>query len=132
MSREGTDGLVIRPTVGVSRVAEAPHVMMAASALKRVVVMLPPSCRFPWSSCSFSTEPSVEELTELGTLMEPALAAKAAERANADDIALLRQSVKDFENSKHDRVKLIASDQCHTCFGFLSAGVSHIGIGFLF
>ena len=53
---------------------------------------------------------SVEELTELRILMEPALAAKAAERANADDVALLRQSVKDLENSKHDRVKLIASD----------------------
>jgi GntR family transcriptional repressor for pyruvate dehydrogenase complex len=53
---------------------------------------------------------SVEELTEVRILMEPALAAKAAQRANADDIALLRQSVKDLENSKHDRVKLIASD----------------------
>ena len=53
---------------------------------------------------------SVEELTELRILMEPALAAKAAERANADDIAMLRQSVKDLENSKHDRVKLISSD----------------------
>ena len=53
---------------------------------------------------------SVEELTELRILMEPALAGKAAERANADDIALLRQSVRDLENSKHDRVKLIASD----------------------
>src|SRR4051794_14275978 len=53
---------------------------------------------------------SVEELTELRILIEPALAAKAAERANADDIALLRQSVRDLENSKHDRVKLIASD----------------------
>jgi GntR family transcriptional repressor for pyruvate dehydrogenase complex len=53
---------------------------------------------------------SVEELTEVRILMEPALAAKAAQRANADDIALLRQSVSDLENSKHDRVKLIASD----------------------
>lgn len=53
---------------------------------------------------------SVEELTELRILIEPALAAKAAERANADDIALLRQSVRDLENSKRDRVKLIASD----------------------
>lgn len=53
---------------------------------------------------------SVEELTEVRILMEPALAAKAAERANAHDIALLRQSVQDLENSKHDRVKLISSD----------------------
>lgn len=53
---------------------------------------------------------SVEELTEVRILMEPALAAKAAERANAHDIALLRQSVLDLESSKHDRVKLISSD----------------------
>jgi GntR family transcriptional regulator, transcriptional repressor for pyruvate dehydrogenase complex len=53
---------------------------------------------------------SVEELTEVRILMEPALAAKAAERANAHDITLLRQSVQNLENSKHDRVKLISSD----------------------
>ena len=53
---------------------------------------------------------SVQELTELRFLIEPALAAKAAERANSEDIALLRQSVKDLENSKGDRVKLVASD----------------------
>jgi GntR family transcriptional repressor for pyruvate dehydrogenase complex len=53
---------------------------------------------------------SVEELTELRILIEPALAAKAAERATAEDIALLRQSVKDLETSKHDRVRLISSD----------------------
>lgn len=53
---------------------------------------------------------SVQELTELRFLMEPALAAKAAERANSNDIALLRQSIADLENSKKDRVKLVASD----------------------
>ncbi|MCU1320874.1 MAG: Transcriptional regulator, GntR family [Acidobacteriaceae bacterium] len=53
---------------------------------------------------------SVQELTELRFLIEPALAAKAAERATSDDIALLRQSIKDLENSKRDRVKLVASD----------------------
>jgi GntR family transcriptional repressor for pyruvate dehydrogenase complex len=53
---------------------------------------------------------SVQELTELRFLMEPALAAKAAERANADDIALLRQSITDLENSGRDRVKLVAAD----------------------
>lgn len=53
---------------------------------------------------------SVHELTELRLLMEPALAAKAAERANAEDIALLRQSISDLENSKGDRVQLVASD----------------------
>ncbi len=53
---------------------------------------------------------SVQELTELRFLIEPALAAKAAERANSEDVALLRQSIKDLENSKGDRVKLVASD----------------------
>ncbi len=53
---------------------------------------------------------SVEELTELRFLIEPALAARAAERANSEDIALLRQSIEDQESSKQDRVKLIASD----------------------
>jgi len=53
---------------------------------------------------------SVQELTELRFLMEPALAAKAAERATSDDIALLRQSIADLENSERDRVKLVASD----------------------
>jgi len=53
---------------------------------------------------------SLQELTEMRLMMEPSLAAKAAERANADDIALLRQSVADLEESKHDRVRLVASD----------------------
>lgn len=53
---------------------------------------------------------SVQELTELRFLMEPALAAKAAERATSDDIVLLRQSISDLEHSKRDRVKLVASD----------------------
>ncbi len=53
---------------------------------------------------------SLQELTEMRLLMEPALAAKAAERANSDDIALLRQSIADLEQSKHDRVRLVAAD----------------------
>lgn len=53
---------------------------------------------------------SLQELTEMRMLMEPALAAKAAERANSDDIALLRQSIADLEQSKHDRVRLVAAD----------------------
>ena len=53
---------------------------------------------------------SVQELTELRFMIEPALAAKAAERANSDDIALLRQSLVDLENSELDRVKLVAAD----------------------
>lgn len=53
---------------------------------------------------------SVQELTEMRLMMEPALAAKAAERANAQHIALLRQAVTDLEHSKRDRVRLVASD----------------------
>ncbi len=53
---------------------------------------------------------SVQELSELRFMIEPALAAKAAERANSEDISLLRQSISDLENSKLDRVKLVASD----------------------
>ena len=37
---------------------------------------------------------SLQELTEMRLMMEPALAAKAAERANAQHIALLRQSIR--------------------------------------
>lgn len=51
-----------------------------------------------------------QELTEMRLMIEPALAAKAAERANAQDIALLKQSIADFENSDGDRVRLVASD----------------------
>jgi GntR family transcriptional repressor for pyruvate dehydrogenase complex len=43
-------------------------------------------------------------------MMEPALPAKAADRANAQHIALLRQSIVDLEHSKSDRVRLVASD----------------------
>jgi GntR family transcriptional repressor for pyruvate dehydrogenase complex len=53
---------------------------------------------------------SAQELTELRFMMEPTLAAKAAKRANSDDIALLRQSIRDLEASKGDRVKLVAAD----------------------
>jgi len=53
---------------------------------------------------------SVEELTELRLMIEPALAAKAAERATSSDLALLRQSINDLKASKGDRVRLVASD----------------------
>jgi GntR family transcriptional repressor for pyruvate dehydrogenase complex len=53
---------------------------------------------------------TMQELTELRFMIEPALAAKAAERANSADIALLRQSLTDLENSERDRVKIVASD----------------------
>jgi GntR family transcriptional repressor for pyruvate dehydrogenase complex len=57
---------------------------------------------------------SVEELTELRLLMEPGLARLAAQRATADDIALLRKSIKDLESSSQDRLKLVSSDLlCH-------------------
>jgi GntR family transcriptional repressor for pyruvate dehydrogenase complex len=53
---------------------------------------------------------SVEELTELRLLMEPGLARLAAQRATADDIALLRKSIKDLESSSKDKLKLVSSD----------------------
>jgi GntR family transcriptional regulator, transcriptional repressor for pyruvate dehydrogenase complex len=53
---------------------------------------------------------SLEELTEMRLMIEPTLAAKAAEHANMQDIALLRQSIVDLGHSKHDRVRLVASD----------------------
>jgi len=53
---------------------------------------------------------SLQELTEMRLMIEPALAEKAAERASAQDVALLKQSIVDFENSKNDRVRLVASD----------------------
>src|SRR6195952_1205339 len=53
---------------------------------------------------------TVEELTGVRFIIEPALAAKAAERANSADITLLRQSITGLENSERDRVKLVASD----------------------
>jgi GntR family transcriptional repressor for pyruvate dehydrogenase complex len=42
--------------------------------------------------------------------MEPGLARLAAQRATADDIALLRKSVKDLESSAQDKLKLVSSD----------------------
>lgn len=53
---------------------------------------------------------TIEELAELRFIIEPALAAKAAERAGSKDIELLRQSIADLENSKGDRVKMVAAD----------------------
>lgn len=53
---------------------------------------------------------SVQELTELRLLIEPGLARLAAERATAKDVALLRQSIYDFENSGGDTLKIVSSD----------------------
>jgi len=53
---------------------------------------------------------TIEELAELRFIIEPALAAKAAERATSSDIELLRQSITDLESSKGDRIKMVAAD----------------------
>ncbi len=53
---------------------------------------------------------SPQELVEMRLMIEPALAAKAAERATPGDIALLRQSIVDLEASQDDRVRLVSSD----------------------
>lgn len=53
---------------------------------------------------------TIEELVELRLIMEPALAARAADHANSTDIERLRQSIADMENSKGDPLKLVSSD----------------------
>ncbi len=53
---------------------------------------------------------SWQELMEMRLITEPALAAKAAEHANSSDIALLKQSLEDFEQSRGDHLKMVASD----------------------
>ncbi len=65
---------------------------------------------------------TLQELTEMRLMMEPGLAAKAAERATAADIAMLRQSIASLEQSRGDRVRLVASDlEFHRAI-FLSSG----------
>ena len=53
---------------------------------------------------------SVEDLTELRLLMEPGLASLAAQRATEEDLQLLRRSIRDFEQSGSDKLKLVSSD----------------------
>ena len=53
---------------------------------------------------------SVQELVEMRLIVEPALAGRAAERATAADIALLKQAIEEFESSEGDRVKLVSAD----------------------
>ena len=53
---------------------------------------------------------SIEDLTELRLLMEPGLTRLAAQRADSEDLALLRRSIHDFEKSSNDRLKLVSSD----------------------
>lgn len=55
-------------------------------------------------------ETSIQELTEMRLMIEPAMAALAAERADAKDIALLKRSIADFESSERDHLRLVASD----------------------
>jgi GntR family transcriptional repressor for pyruvate dehydrogenase complex len=53
---------------------------------------------------------SWQELMEIRLMTEPTLAARAAEHANSADIALLKQSLEDFEQSRGDHLKMVASD----------------------
>jgi GntR family transcriptional regulator, transcriptional repressor for pyruvate dehydrogenase complex len=53
---------------------------------------------------------SWEELMEVRLMVEPALAAKAAERATSADIALIRKSLDEFRQSGGDRTRLVAAD----------------------
>jgi len=53
---------------------------------------------------------TIEEVTDLRLIIEPALAAKAAEHAMSRDIELLRQSLTSLADSDDDRIKMVASD----------------------
>ena len=53
---------------------------------------------------------SIRELMELRLMLEPALAAKAAERATVEDIALLKQSMQNLQASGNSRAQLVAAD----------------------
>jgi len=53
---------------------------------------------------------SLHELAEMRLIMEPELAARAAQRANSDDIALLRQSIVDLEASRGDPERMVSAD----------------------
>ena len=53
---------------------------------------------------------SLHELAEMRLIMEPELAGRAAQRANSDDIALLRQSIVDLEASRGDPERMVSAD----------------------
>ena len=53
---------------------------------------------------------SLHELAEMRLVMEPEHAARAAQRANSDDIALLRQSIVDLEASRGDYDRIVSAD----------------------
>jgi GntR family transcriptional regulator, transcriptional repressor for pyruvate dehydrogenase complex len=53
---------------------------------------------------------SIHELLELRSIMEPELAALAAERATTDDLRELNRAIKIHENNPHDLKTSIAAD----------------------
>jgi GntR family transcriptional repressor for pyruvate dehydrogenase complex len=53
---------------------------------------------------------SPQDLMELRLMLEPALAAKAAERATFEDIALLKQSMRDMQISGVSQQQVVAAD----------------------
>jgi GntR family transcriptional repressor for pyruvate dehydrogenase complex len=55
-------------------------------------------------------ETTIEELTDLRLIIEPALAARAADNATSRDIKLLRESLVNLAHSEGDRIKMVASD----------------------
>jgi len=63
-----------------------------------------------------------EELADLRLIIEPALAAKAAQNAASRHIETLRQSVTDLAQSNGDRIKIIASDLLFHCTIFEASG----------
>ena len=53
---------------------------------------------------------STQDLMELRLMLEPALAAKAAERATIEDIALLKQSMRDMQEKGISPQEVVAAD----------------------
>ena len=53
---------------------------------------------------------SIHELVELRSILEPELAALAAERATAQDLRELARSIKEMEDSRHNLEKSIEAD----------------------
>jgi GntR family transcriptional repressor for pyruvate dehydrogenase complex len=78
--------------------------------------------RVPMEFLFLLDDTTIEELAELRFIIEPALAAKAAERATSSEVELLRQSIIDLENSEGDRVKMVAADLLFHRTIFLASG----------
>jgi GntR family transcriptional repressor for pyruvate dehydrogenase complex len=53
---------------------------------------------------------STQDLMELRLMLEPALAAKAAERATVEDIGLLKQSMRDMQEKSISAQAIVAAD----------------------